>query len=185
MSRMLKVLCLGLFLLIMAAPAYAGEMYGRVVGYDKEGKQVTFIQDALNWSNPGRPEFTVLPPKEVTLTEDPGDKAPKAGGRLRIDYEAKEIIIYNADTKVIDTLPVEIVSITKDVEADNPLVAGKVFPMVDKEKSQITIYSKRQKSLATVGVPADYMKLPEATWDDGHNVKLNEDGSGFENLSKK
>lgn len=184
LKRLMKFMTVSLLCLGMAAPALAAEVYGRVVAYDKGEKKITFIQDALNWSNPNRPEFTVLPPKEATLAEDPGDMAPKAGGRLRIDYEAKEIIIYNAATKAIDTLPVEIVNIAKDVEPDNALVAGKNFPVVDKEKSEITIYSKRQKSVATVKVPADSMSLPENTWDDGHNVKLNEDGTGFVNLSK-
>jgi hypothetical protein len=184
LNRIWKMLSIALLSLALATPALAAEVYGRVVGYDKAEKKMTFIVDALNWSNPKRPEFTVLPPREITLAEDPGDMAPKAGGRMRIDYEKKEIIIYNASSKGIDTLPVEIVNITKDVEPDNALVAGKSFPVVDKEKSEITIYSKRQKSVATVKVPADYMSLPENTWDDGHNIKVNEDGSGFVNLSK-
>ena len=178
-------------LVLLAFPAQAADVYGRVVAYDKAGKKVTFIEDKLAWSNPQRPEFTVLPAKEAVLPEDPADMAPKAGGRLRVDYEKKEIIIYNSSTKAIDTFGIEIVSKTENVEADNPLVSDggkpKVFPVVDKAKSEITIYSRRQKNVCTIKVPESYMSLPDAVWDDGHNIKLAMDGdkvTGFTNLSK-
>jgi hypothetical protein len=178
-------------LVLLAFPAQAADVYGRVVEYDKAEKKVTFIEDKLAWSNPQRPEFTVLPAKEAILPEDPADMAPKAGGRLRVDYEKKEIIIYNSSTKAIDTFGIEIVSKTDNVEADNPLVSDggkpKVFPVVDKAKSEITIYSRRQKNVCTIKVPESYMSLPDAVWDDGHNIKLAMDGdkvTGFTNLSK-
>jgi len=178
-------------LVLLAFPAQAADVYGRVVEYDKAEKKVTFIEDKLAWSNPQRPEFTVLPAKEAVLPEDPADMAPKAGGRLRVDYEKKEIIIYNSSTKAIDTFGIEIVSKTENVEADNPLVSDggkpKVFPVVDKAKSEITIYSRRQKNVCTIKVPESYMSLPDAVWDDGHNIKLAMDGdkvTGFTNLSK-
>ena len=179
-------LCMGL-----ASPALAADTYGRVVAYDKVAKKVTFIEDALAWANPKRPEFTVLPPKLVTLAEDPGDMAPKAGGRLRIDYGEKLITIYNPSTEKIETFNVEVVGITPDVMPDSPLIQenGKMkkFPVVDKAKAEITIYSKRQNNLATVRVPADYMKLDDAVWDDGHNIKLlieGDAGKNFVNISK-
>ena len=185
MTKLWKALLAVGLCFVLATPALGADTYGRVVGYDKAEKKMTFIEDALGWSNPKRPEFTVLPAKEVVLAEDPGDMAPKAGGRLRIDYQAKEIIIYNEKSKAIDTFPVEIVSITDNVEADNALVAGKKFPQIDKAKAEITLYSKRQKNVATIKVPESYMELPDATWDDGHNIKVDMDGGkDFVNLSK-
>ena len=157
--------------MVLGSPVFAADTFGRVVEYDKAGKKMTFIEDALGWANPKRPEFTVLPAKTVVLAEDPGDMAPKAGGRLRVDYEKKEIIIYNAKTGTIDTLPIEIVAMTENVEADNSLVAGKSFPAIDKDKAEVTLYSKRQKNVATIKLPKDLMDLPESTWDDGHNIK--------------
>ena len=186
MHKFLKVFFALCLMLVICSPALGADTYGRVVAYDKDAKKMTFIEDALGWSNPKRPEFTVLPPKEVTLAEDPGDMAPKAGGRMRIDYQTKEIIIFNAKTGALDTFPVEVVGMTENVEADDPLVAGKSFPVIEKEKAEITLYSRRQKNVATIKVPADYMDLPDATWDDGHNIKVDaETGKGFENLSKK
>ena len=181
--KMLPILCICLFL---GSPAFGADTFGRVVTYDKAEKKMTFIEDALGWSNPQRPEFTVLPAKQVVLAEDPGDMAPKAGGRLRVDYEKKEIIIYNSETGKIDTLPIEIVSMTNDVAPDNALVAGKKFPMIDKDKAEVTLYSGRQKNVATIKLPKELMTLPDSTWDDGHNIKVNMDGGkDFENISKK
>ncbi len=176
----------------LAAPAFAAESVGRVVAYDKDAKKVTFIEDKLAWSNPGRPDFSVLPAKEFVLPADPGDMAPKAGGRLRVDYEKKEIIIYNPQAKTIDTFAIEVVSKTDSVEPDNALVMEggkkKVFPMVDKAKCEVTIYSPRQKNVSTIKVPAKYMELPAAVWDNGNDVKVTYDepgkATGFTNISK-
>ena len=191
MSNLMKLLLAAVLCLGLATPALGADTYGRVVAYDKGAKKMTFIEDSLGWSNPKRPEFTVLPAKEVVLAEDPGDMAPKAGGRLRIDLEKKEIIIYNGQTKTIDTFAVEVVSNQGDVEPGNPLLLTdgkeKKFPMVDKAKCEVTIYSKRQKSLSTIKVPQKYMELPDSVWDDGHNVKLTvegDKGTNFVNLSK-
>ena len=190
-SQLVKGLCAAMLCVALAVPAFAADSFGRVVGYDKDKKTVTYIEDKLGWSNPKRPEFTVLPAKVVTLTADPGDMAPKAGGRLRVDYGAKEIIIYNPETKAIEAFPVEIVKIEENVEPGNALLKygdkPKAFPVVDKGASTVTIYSARQKSIATVKVPAKYMSLPNATWDDGHNIKVTVEGdkaTAFTNLSK-
>ena len=191
MSKLMKLLLAAILCLGLATPALAADTYGRVVAYDKAAKKVTFIEDSLGWSNPQRPEFTVLPAKEAVLAEDPGDMAPKAGGRLRIDLEKKEIIIYNGQTKTIDAFAVEIVNRQDNVEPGNPLLLAdgkeKSFPMVDKAKCEVTIYSKRQKNLSTIKVPQKYMDLPDSVWDDGHNIKLTlagDKGTNFVNLSK-
>lgn len=190
-AKIWKTLLVPALLFSLACPALAADVYGRVVAYDKAEKKVTFIEDKLAWSNPKRPDFSVLPAKEVVLPEEPGDMAPKAGGRLRVDYEKKEIIIYNDKSKTIDTFGIELVQRTDNVEPDNPLVSDngkpKAFPVVDKAKSEITIYSRRQKNVCTIKVPEKYMELDNAVWEDGHNIKISMDGdkvTGFTNLSK-
>ncbi len=179
---------LTLICLAFTAPAFAADVYGRCVAYDKDTKKVTIIEDKLGWSNPKRPEFTVLPAKEFVLAEDPGAMTPKGGGRLRIDLEKKEIIIYNDKAKSIDTFAVEIISRTDNVEPGNALVAGKTFPVVDKAKKEVTIYSPRQKNVCTIKVPDKYMELAAAAWDNGNDVKITWQEAGkataFTNLSK-
>jgi hypothetical protein len=66
----------------------------------------------------------------------------------------------------------------KDVEGDHPLlmdpVSGKPkkFPVVDKEKKTITVYSKRQKLLTVAQVADEYLGLPASTWDAGDEVRV-------------
>ena len=74
------------------------------------------------------------------------------------------------------------------MEGDDPLVKGKKFPMVDKEKKAITLYSKRQKLLTTFSVPDEYFALPDSAWDAGDEVRIyyKEDGKAARlmNISK-
>ncbi len=188
--KVVKTFCAALLVLAMAAPAFAADSYGRAVAYDKDSKKITVIEDKLGWSNPARPEFTVLPAKEFVLPADPGAMTPKVGGRLRIDLEKKEIIIYNPATKTIDNFAVEIVDRKDGITPDDPAVKGKTFPVVNKEKSEVTIYSPRQKNVCTIKVPAKYMEmnLPTHVWDNANDVKITytEPGkaTGFTNITK-
>ena len=69
-------------------------------------------------------------------------------------------------------MPIEIVDVQKSIGGDHPLVAGKEFPVVDKEKRQVTIYSPRQKMLSTFTVPEEYIDWPEYTWEAGDEVRI-------------
>jgi hypothetical protein len=188
--KMLKSFCGALLILVLAVPAFAAESYGRAVAYDKDNKKITIIEDKLGWTNPARPEFTVLPAKEFILPEDPGPMSPKVGGRLRIDLEIKEIIIYNPVAKTIDAFAVEIVDRKDNIAPDDDMVKGKTFPVAKKETSEVTIYSPRQKNVSTIKVPAKYMEmnLPPHVWDNADDVKItyNDPGkaTGFVNITK-
>lgn len=80
------------------------------------------------------------------------------------------------------------------MNSDNPQVYDKAadkpksFPVVDREKKAITVYSKRQKILTTFSVPDEYFALPDNTWDSGDEVRIyyKEEGKArrFMNLSK-
>ena len=125
--KILKSFCAALFILVLAAPAFAAESYGRAVAYDKDSKKITIIEDKLGGTNPARPEFSVLPAKEFILPEDPGPMAPKVGGRLRLDLEKKEIIIYNPATKNIETFAIEIVDRKENTFKSFLSESGKFF----------------------------------------------------------
>ena len=49
---------------------------------------------------------------------------------------------------------------------------GKKFPIVDKDKKAITVYSGRQKLLVTFSVPEEYLALPANTWEAGDEVRI-------------
>jgi hypothetical protein len=64
------------------------------------------------------------------------------------------------------------------IDERNPLVFDgvegkpKKFPIVDKIKKTISIYSKRQRLLTTFSVPDEYFALPENTWDAGDEMRV-------------
>jgi hypothetical protein len=74
------------------------------------------------------------------------------------------------------------------VAKNSPLVEGKKFPMVDKDKKAVTVYSGRQKLLVTFSVPEEYLALPDNTWEAGDEVRVyyKEPGKAlrFMNISK-
>ena len=60
----------------------------------------------------------------------------------------------------------------ENVAKNSPLVEGKKFPIVDKDKKAITVYSGRQKLLVTFSVPEEYLALPNNTWEAGDEVRV-------------
>jgi len=151
---------------------------GRVIAFDKEKQTVTVIEDKNMDSQ--NPDYAILPPHTYTMPTDPAERGadPKVGMRLKLDVDAKVIKIFNTQTQTIEDLPITIVDVQKDIAKDHPLVfdkeknAAKKFPVVDKDKKTISIYSGRQKMLATFSVPDAYNDFPENTWDAGDEVRI-------------
>jgi hypothetical protein len=145
---------------------------GRVVAFDKDQRVVTIIRDKkIDTLNP---DYTYLPPLTYALPEDPAETGPlpKAGSRMKLDAEKNQIIIFDAKAqnfKPIDFKPVEKKT---GVEKDDPLVKGKKFPVVDKQKKTVTIYSSRQKIYETISLPEEYFERPDSTWDAGDEVRI-------------
>jgi hypothetical protein len=163
---------------VLGCDEYGKVDQGRVVAFDKEKDIVTVIEDKnMDQLNP---DYAILPPHPYTMPADKMERGadPKVGMRLKLDVEKKYIKIFNTQTQAIEDLPIEIVDVQKDIAKDHPLVfdkdknAAKKFPVVDKEKKVITIYSGRQKMLSTFSVPEQYLEFPENTWDAGDEVRI-------------
>lgn len=167
---------------------------GRVVAFDKATGKVTFIRDKK--ADPMTPDYSGLPPVVYQIPADPQEMgpAPKAGLRMKLDTQKSQIVIYDPQAQAFKTIAFKIHDIQENVDKDHPLVfdkeAGKakVFPMVDKTKKTVTIYSGRQKLLVTFSVPDEYMSWPDSTWDAGDEVRVyyKEEGKAlrFMNISK-
>jgi hypothetical protein len=163
---------------VLGCDEYGKVDQGRVIAFDKDKQIVTVIEDKNMDSQ--NPDYAILPPHPYTMPTDPAERGadPKIGMRLKLDVEKKYIKIYNTQTQAIEDLPIEIVDVQKDIAKDHPLVfdkeknAAKKFPVVDKDKKTITIYSGRQKMLATFSVPEAYNDFPVETWDAGDEVRI-------------
>ena len=145
---------------------------GRVVAFDSAKGTVTLIQDKK--AEPGKPDYNTLPPHTYQIPKDPDEMGPepKAGLRMKLDLDKKVITIYDPETKTFKDITFEIVEQKTGVGRDNPLVADKKLPAVDKDKKTLTIYSGRQKLYAVVTLPEEYLDRPASTWDAGDEVRV-------------
>jgi hypothetical protein len=145
---------------------------GRVIAFDKAKGIVTLIQDKK--AEPGNPDYNTLPPHSYTIPADPNEMGPepKAGKRMKLDAKAKAITIFDDVTQSFKMIPYTLIDQREGVERSNPMVAGKKFPIVDKEKRTITEYSGRQRLLVTFSVPDEYFNLPPEVWEAGDEVRI-------------
>lgn len=144
---------------------------GRVIAFDNAKGTVTFIQDVK--ADVGNPDYSGAP-HVYALPKDPNERGedPKAGKRMKLDTKAKEIVIYDDATKGFKKISYTLIDEKDGVDKNNPLVAGKKFPAVDKAKKTVTIYSGRQKILITISLPEEYFALPDNTWEAGDEVRV-------------
>jgi hypothetical protein len=151
---------------------------GRVVQFDKNKKTVTLIRDKS--TDPQNPEYSYLPPMTYTLPVDLQEMGPdpKAGLRMKLDVKNNQIVIFDPGVQNFKTIQFSLVDQKEKISKDDPLVFDKgndkpkKFPMVDREKKTITIYSKRQQILITFSLPEEYFALPDNTWDSGDEVRI-------------
>ena len=167
---------------------------GRVVQFDKTKGTVTLIRDIKADSQ--HPDYSQLPPITYTLPADPQETGPepKAGLRMKLDVKNNQIVIFDPAAQKFKTILYTLVDQKENIAKDNPLVFDKAndkskkFPIIDREKKTITIYSKRQQTLITFSLPEEYFALPEYTWDSGDEVRIyyKEEGKArrFMNITK-
>ncbi len=167
---------------------------GRVIAYDKEKKTVTFIRDVSK--NPGKPDYSHLPPVTYTLPADPAETGPEPRPGLRFAFAAPkgEIVLFDPAIQAFKKIQCRIIENYREVEKDSPLLydnsAGRVksFPVVDRGRKTVTIYSGAEKTLTTIAMPEDCAVLPDNAWEPGDEVRVyyKEEGKAlrFMNISR-
>jgi Domain of unknown function (DUF4881) len=167
---------------------------GRTIAFDKDKREVVMITDTS--LDATKPAYDKLPPVIFKLPNDEGETGPlpKAGQRMKLDTDKKVIVIYDTNSKKLETLPINITDLQQPIEKDHPLVFDKAankakpMPVIDKEKKTVTIYSGRQKMLCTFAIPENYANYPVSTWDAGDEVRVYYKTAGeslrFMNVSK-
>lgn len=180
--------------LLVGCGEYGKVDQGRVIKFDKEKKLCTIIRDEK--ADPQNPDYSHLPPMTYETPSDPMEMGaePKAGGRMKLDTKNRQIVIFDTTTQNFKTIGYTQIDLKENVDRNDPLVYDKAegkakkFPMVNKEKKTITIYSGRQKMLVTFSLPDEYFALPDSTWDAGDEVRIYFKTAGkalrFMNISK-
>jgi len=145
---------------------------GRVVAYDRDKDTVTIIQDKR--AEPGNPDYNTLPPHVYKMPTDRHEIGawPKAGQRIKLDLNKKVITLFDHETQGFKDVPYTVIDQQDNVGRTSPLVRGKEFPIVDRDKKTITVYSGRQRVLLTFTVPDEYFALPDETWEAGDEVRV-------------
>ena len=161
---------------------------GRVIKFDKDKQLVTIIRDVK--ADPNDPDYSHLPPITYELPKNPDDVGadPKAGLRMKLDAKNKEIVLFDPVSGGFKTLHYTLLDQKENLSKDDPLIKDKKFPLVDREKKTITIFSGRQKLLVTFSVPDEYFSLPDSAWEAGDEARFyyKEDGKAlrYMNVSK-
>jgi hypothetical protein len=149
---------------------------GRVVQFDKAKGIMQLIpnksSDHLN------PDYSYPPPFTYNLPTDPRkiNFIPKAGLRVKLNTRNNEIIIFDRVAQNFKSIKCTVIDQKENIAKNNPLVLEngnpKKFPVIDREKNILTIYSERQNILTTLSIPGEYLRLPEYTWNAGDEVLI-------------
>jgi len=144
---------------------------GRAVAFDKQKGVVTLILDSVPKSD--QPKYDVLPPVEVKLPQDPGEigALPEAGKLLLLDTKNRQLVFFDQGSAAIKTVSYTTIEQYDNVGKDDPRIAKTKFPVVDRQKKAITIYSRRKKILLKFTVADEYLVLPDDTWKSGDEVR--------------
>jgi len=180
--------------LVIGCGEYGKVDQGRVIKFDKDKKTCTLIRDMK--ADPQNPDYTHLPPVTYLTPTDPMEMGaePKAGARMKLDTKNRQITIFDDGSQNFKTISYTLIDQKENVDKTDPLVFDKVegkakkFPLVNREKKTITIFSGRQKILVTFSLPDEYFSLPDNTWEAGDEVRIyyKEEGKArrFMNVSK-
>ncbi len=172
MRNLYKILALCILCLGLAACDFGQVEQGRCVAtsiVDGKVAKFTLVLDVKH--DVQHPEYTGGV-QEYMVPADPKEMGPEpvAGGRVHIDHEKGEVVIFR-DGK-LETVKVEFTDVQKGIKANNPKVKGKKFPVIDKENLTITEFSPRLSEIVTFKVPAEYIDLPPVTWEAGDECRL-------------
>lgn len=161
-----------------ASTAFAEEIMGRCVAFDKDKNSITIVKDANN--DKANPNFQ-LPPATFPV---PAGTDVKAGKRIKLDTKENKLTYFDDATSAFKIIAFTLTDKQEGVEPTDARVASSKFPAIDKAKKTVTIYSKRQKVLTVLTVADDALALPEKTYDSGDDLKLTVEGGKVTKIDK-
>lgn len=168
---LLLTLVLALCFALAACDFDGGVEQGRCVAFDPAAKTLTIVVDTTH--DQFNPHYSggVHTFKLPAEARDMGPE-PSVGGRLMLEIDKGMMLYYDPADNGVKEMPVQYTDVEKNISDTHPKVAGKTFPVVDKEKQTVTVYSARLKSLVTFKVPAEALDLPAYTWTAGNEMRI-------------
>ena len=168
---LLLMLVLGFSTFLTACDFEGGVEQGRCVAFNPEAKTMTIVVDVTH--DQFNPHYSGGA-HTYKLPASPGEMGPTpvVGGRLMIDLAKNTVLIYDNNANAVREIPVQFVDVEKNIQPKHPKVAGKTFPVVDKEQQTVTVYSSRLSALITFKVPASEIDLPVYAWTAGNEMRV-------------
>ena len=168
---LLLIMVLGLTTFLAACNFEGGVEQGRCVAFNPEAKTMTIVVDVT--PDQFNPHYSGGA-HTYKLPASPGEMGPTpvVGGRLMIDLVKNTVLIYDNNANAVREIPVQFVDVEKNIQPKHPKVAGKTFPVVDKEQQTVTVYSSRLSALITFKVPASEIDLPVYAWTAGNEMRV-------------
>ncbi|GFH62740.1 MAG: conserved hypothetical protein [Candidatus Desulfovibrio kirbyi] len=168
-----KILLLSLLALTFALSACisttdGGVVQGRCVAFEPE-KSMTIVADTSKVRNSPNYNGAILTYKLPAEAKEVGPR-PAVGGCLQIDLVKSTVTILDPATKTIKEIAVKVSAKEPVANARDPKVAGKTFPVVDKEKKTVTVYA--QKMLITFRPSEDDQEYPAEVWQMGDEMRV-------------
>jgi hypothetical protein len=144
---------------------------GRAVAYDKQQGIVTVVQLASE-AQPGKPRY-VLPAVKIKIPPNPSEMgpAPATGKLLLLETQARQVVVFDPASGSLQTISFNPVKEETGVLADDPRVAGRMTPLIDRQRKTITLYAAPERKLVTFTVADEYLGLPDDTWKAGDEVR--------------
>ena len=140
----------------------------------EQGRCVKFADDTVTFVRDGNTDPRHAPVYEnkvltFKMPVDPKEKGPEPvpGSLISFNADKKEVAVFINDS--MQTVPVEVVNVQKGVPSHNSAVKDKKFPMVNKDKNEVTLYLNR--TLATLKIPG-VLPADEAFWTAGDSVRV-------------
>ena len=159
--RTLRLLMPVLLLLLAGCGEYGNVNQGQVIDYQHDTGVVTLIADS-NYRDAARPRFDVLPPVTTRTPENPQEMgpAPEAGKLLRLDTNARKLVIFNSAANQIQEVPYQEMGTAEACAA---------APAVDRARKTITLCADHRTLM--VSATDELLALPLDTWKAGDEVR--------------
>jgi hypothetical protein len=143
-----------------------GVEQGRVIAYNRTSGQITLIRDSTG-TRMIQPVYDGLPPIAVKSPPDPEEMGPppQAGKLMRVDLQAREIVIYDTAVNQFRTI-----HYTPLGERHN-VAKGTGLPVIDTAKQTITIYCPAEHRALTFAASQELLAMPADTWKTGDEVR--------------
>lgn len=152
---------------------------GRVIEFDRSKGLITIIQDS-NYTASGQPRFDILPPLTVRLPQNPAEMGPEpaAGKLIEVDAAGRRAVVFDAQAGVLRNVAVALLERQDNVAPDDRRVAGLEFPVIDRARRTVTVYSAARRQFLRLSVSEEHLILPPQSWKMGDDVRYYYKDSG-------